>query len=286
MKNLSGYMLVLSLLFAPGRAAEWQSLFDGTLEGWRTWLSFPEPGSHVAGVSRGADGKYAEKLGWDRDPLQVFTVVQVDGRAALRASGEVFGLILTKEPHRNFHLRFQFKWGEKKWVPRLAAVRDSGLLYFINGEQGRSYVSWPSCLELQIQEKDTGDLFALLSQTKVRARRIGADAKGNPHWLYDPTATPVRFEQEGKDGNRVIRQQDHEKPHGEWNTIELICFGADSIHIVNGQVVMRLAGARKQPGGEVLDEGLIGLQSEGAEVFFRDIAIQPITAIPAEYAEK
>lgn len=26
------------------------------------------------------------------------------------------------------------------------------------------------------------------------------------------------------------------------------------------------------------------LQSEGAEIFYRDIAIQPITAIPSEYA--
>ena len=32
--------------------------------------------------------------------------------------------------------------------------------------------------------------------------------------------------------------------------------------------------------------GPIILQSEGAEVFYRDIQIRPITAIPAEFAEK
>lgn len=72
-------------------------------------------------------------------------------------------------------------------------------------------------------------------------------------------------------------------PHGEWNTVEVICVGADSIHVVNGLVVMRLEGARKQPGGEVLDEGFIGLQSEGAEIFFRNIEIRSIERVPAEY---
>ena len=59
--------------------------------------------------------------------------------------------------------------------------------------------------------------------------------------------------------------------HGEWNTIELICLGGDSIHIVNGHVTMRLSGARRTVRCARLDEGLIGLQSEGAEVFFRNI---------------
>ena len=34
----------------------------------------------------------------------------------------------------------------------------------------------------------------------------------------------------------------------------------------------------------VVTSGAIILQSEGAEVFYREIAFRPITAIPAEYA--
>jgi hypothetical protein len=281
---LFGLLLVVAWC-GKAAGAEWQPLFDGTLHGWRTWLSFPEPTSTVPGLAQDAAGKYAEKLGWDRDPLKVFSVVNEDGAPAIRASGEVFGLILTDRPYRNFHLRLQFKWGERKWTPRLEAPRDSGLLYFVNGEQGRSYVSWPASLELQIQEKDTGDLYALLSRTSARARYIGADAKGNPHWIYDPSAAPVLLEQEGRDGNRCIRLQDFEKSHGEWNTIEVVCLGSDSVHIVNGQVVMRLTGARKQPGGDPLDEGLIGLQSEGAEIFFRAIEIRALDAMPGDLVE-
>jgi DNA integrity scanning protein DisA with diadenylate cyclase activity len=32
--------------------------------------------------------------------------------------------------------------------------------------------------------------------------------------------------------------------------------------------------------------GAIILQSEGAEIFYRDIQVRPIKAIPAEFAEK
>lgn len=278
--------VLVAAVVGPAFSAEWRSLFDGTLHGWRTWLSYPEKSSTVADLPRAPDRRYTEKLGWDRDPLHVFSVVEVDGGKALRASGEVFGLALPNESFGNFHLRFQFKWGTKKYPPRLESVRDAGVLYFVNGEQGRSYVSWPSSLELQIQEKDTGDLYALLASTTARARHIGEDAKGNPHWLYDPAAAPVLLQQEGKDGNRCIKQQDFEKPPGEWNTIEVICLGNDSIHVVNGHVVMRLTDAHRQSEGRALDSGLVGFQSEGAEVFYRAIEVRPITAIPAEYAER
>ena len=35
-----------------------------------------------------------------------------------------------------------------------------------------------------------------------------------------------------------------------------------------------------------LTSGHIGLQNEGAEIFYRDVELQPITAVPVEFAEK
>ena len=89
-------------------------------------------------------------------------------------------------------------------------------------------------------------------------------------------------------GNRCRRWVDAEKPNGEWNTLELICLGADSIHIVNGTVVMRLHNAQRLdgPAPAPISSGQISLQTEGAEVYYRDIEIRPLTAIPAEFAEK
>ena len=75
---------------------------------------------------------------------------------------------------------------------------------------------------------------------------------------------------------------------GQWNPVELIALGEDSIHVVNGQVVMRLLGPRRID-TEVLapvTSGPIILQSEGAEIFYREIQVRQIAAIPAEFAPK
>src|SRR5690606_9425219 len=107
-------------------------------------------------------------------------------------------------------------------------------------------------------------------------------------YVYDPAGDWNVFSQvTGKEG-RCIKNPDNEKPTGEWNTVELICLGEEAIHIVNGQVVMRLRGPRRidGPSPAPVTSGPLILQSEGAELFYRDIEIRPITAIPAEYAEK
>src|SRR5512138_1157909 len=89
-------VLVAALLLSvahPRAQTGWTSLWNGTsLEGWTTWMRQPERSSEVPGLKRDADGKYAEPIGSGRDPLHVFTVVpDVDGRPAIRISGEVFG---------------------------------------------------------------------------------------------------------------------------------------------------------------------------------------------------
>jgi hypothetical protein len=61
----------------------------------------------------------------------------------------------------------------------------------------------------------------------------------------------------------------------------LFCLGQRSTHVVNGQTVMRLSGIRQPAAaGEVpLTAGHVQLQSEGGEVFFRDIEIRGITSL-------
>ena len=107
-------------------------------------------------------------------------------------------------------------------------------------------------------------------------------------WIYDPKGEPTTFLPKPPVGARCVKQADHEKPLGEWNSVELICVNGSSVHVVNGQVVMRLSDARRIDGAEAvpLTSGTISLQTEGAEVFYRAIEIQPIDQIPAEFAEK
>lgn len=278
-------LLVLFIPLAAG-AADWQPLFNGRdLADWETYLGKPHAGSQVPGLARDDKGTYTEAIGLDRDPLGNFTIVTLDGRPALRLSGEGFGYLATRAEFANYHLRFQFKWGDKKWPPRDQAVRDSGLLYHVSGPPAVSSGVWPACVELQIQERDCGDLFAIATRVSVPAAIV--EIEGRVIYQYAPDSLPMDFKQERPVGNRCVRLADQEKPYGEWNTIELISLGGDSIHIVNGRVVMRLYDARRKGEGGVwqpLNAGRLALQTEGAEVFYRDVEIRPITAWPAEYS--
>src|SRR5437016_14275291 len=99
-------VLLLSVLLgavAIHGQSGWTSLWNGKdLDGWTTWMRQPEPTSDVPGLKRGADGKYLEPIGSGRDPLKVFTVVRdVDGRPAIRISGEVFGELRHKGSYKN-----------------------------------------------------------------------------------------------------------------------------------------------------------------------------------------
>jgi hypothetical protein len=60
-----------------------------------------------------------------------------------------------------------------------------------------------------------------------------------------------------------------EKPHGEWNLLELVTEGNEIRQYVNGKLANK--GTDPFPA-----EGKILFQSEGAEVFFRNIEIAPL----------
>ena len=268
--------------------SDWKPLWNGKdLDGWTTWMQRPSPTSEVPGLARDANGRYTDPIGSGRDPLNVFTVnPDVDGRAAIRISGEVFGELRTRQSFQNYHLRLQFKWGEKKWPPRDGATtqRDSGLLYHVHAEPGAEGRTWARSIEFQIQERDVGDLYAVGSVIAVKAKpRPGVQPT---IYEYDPSGVWTYFSQSPGQSGRCVKMPDNEKPSGEWNTIELVTLGEDSIHIVNGKVVMRLHGPTRidTEFPTSVTTGPIILQSEGAEVFYRDIEIRPITAIPQEYA--
>ena len=84
-----------------------------------------------------------------------------DGAPAIRISGEIYGALTTRAEYENYHLRFEFKWGEQRWPPREQAVRDSGCCYHAVGPHGASYGFWMRSFEFQIQEGDCGDFYSL-----------------------------------------------------------------------------------------------------------------------------
>jgi hypothetical protein len=87
-------------------------------------------------------------------------------------------------------------------------------------------------------------------------------------------------------GGFCMRSADYESPPGDWTTLELITFGDKSLHIVNGEVVMVLENSRYLDGDTAvpLTRGRIQLQSEAAEVYYKDLRIKSLDALPPAYA--
>lgn len=261
---------------------QWEDLFNGEdLAGWYTYQREPEPTSEVAGIDRDAEGSYLSPIGLNRDPLNVFTVVSEDGAPAIRISGEVFGILVTEKEFENYHLKLEFKWGELKWPPRKNDKRDSGVLYHSVGKEGAWGGVWMRSLECQVQEGDVGDFICVDTvMAKINAIRNNEDQR----YYFTPGADPMTFSVERSYCNKGA---DFEKPNGEWNTLEIYTVGNRSVHVVNGKVNNRVYDIRQVKNGieSPLSKGKIQLQSEGAEVFYRSIQLEPVDKIPASLSD-
>jgi hypothetical protein len=94
---------------------------------------------------------------------------------------------------------------------------------------------WPQCVEVQGMNRDHGRLLFLKT-------------KGEGQW-----------DKEAKD--KATR------PVGEWNTTEIVCQA-------DGSITCKINGTPVSSGKSALTEGMIGFQSEGAEIHFRAIKIK------------
>lgn len=265
-------------------AAEWTSLLDADLSQWESYLSYRHKPDYDGAAPTDDNGKPLSPIGYNNDTVGVFTVVMEGGEPVLRVSGEVYGSLFTKREYGNYRLRLKVKWGEKKWVPRLDKLRDSGLLYHSIGENGVDYWrSWKLSQEFQIMEGHMGDYWAVAnSAIDVRAflpeGQMNSVASEKQPFLPFGAGSPY--------GGFCLRSEDRESPHGEWTELELVCFEGKSLHMVNGQVVMALSGSRYLEDGKAfpLKRGKIQLQSEAATVFFKDIQIREIDTLPQQFA--
>lgn len=247
--------------------SSWKPLFSGqNLDGWYTYLDGP--------------GKNA-------DPDRVFQVHDgvihiykdhTDGKAAPK------GYFASDVNYSNYHLRFQYKWGAKKFEPRYNDKRDAGLLYHITGPDN----VWPRCIECQVQEGDTGDCLTVRGarlQTTVDPKPVRRD-----EYRYRTAKNGGEEKTLGSIRNiRFIKDGEHETDG--WNSVELIVRGdQECTHIVNGHPVFRAKDLGKlgadDKSWESLPTGRIAFQAECAEVFYRNIEIRPIEGLPLELPAK
>lgn len=234
---------------APETASSWEPLFNGTdLSGWYSYLPSKGKNNDPEGVFRAENGE--------------LHVLGVEGSGSGGRHRE-FGYLATEKSYKNYHLRLEYRWGNKRFAPRDRSPRDSGVVYHVSGPDK----VWPQGVEYQIQEGDTGD-FWLLSGTTLQTTVASARVK-EPQFAQNGTPYTSR-------GGRFVRiTKDATHEQAGWNTVDIIVRGNTAVHMINGQVNNR-AYALYAPGGEALDSGKILLQAEGAEVFYRNVQIQQL----------
>ncbi len=160
----------------------------------------------------------------------------------LVCKGEPLGYLFTNGSYQDFTLSFEWRWAPG------GKPGNSGVLLRIAGKPA---TFMPKCVEAQLQHESAGDVWAF----------FGAGITG-----------PSERSQEVKDhetlgsfkGFKKIKAA--EKPPGEWNQYEIKVSGGSLELKINGELVNQASGL------DVLS-GPIGLQSEGAEIHFRNIRI-------------
>src|SRR5271167_3536985 len=200
---------------------------------------------------------FLKTKGLNNDPDHVFRLEN----GVIHISGAEFGYLITKREFANYYLRAEFKWGEATHPPREGMARDSGILYHIQGPQK----VWPTSIEFQICEGQTGDFYMTDG-----AALTGSDGKRET----GPPGNAARIRRFGEGPwQNVTGYRDPageiEKPHGEWNVVEFVVEGDHVKHYLNGKFVNE--GSKAYP-----SSGKILIQSEGAEVFFRNIRLFPL----------
>lgn len=270
--------LVLALAIAPIQAEPaatakdgFKPLFNGKdFSGWYI-------------ISRGKKNEDPDKLFQVHDGMIHMYKDAPDG------SKQPFGYIVTEQEFSDYHLRFEYKWGKKKFAPKLDAKRDAGLLYHVIGSDG----VWPKSVECQVQEGDTGDIFTVFTRvtcpvdpatTNTTANVVTNKTTGivttnhvaSPTFKF-PSEGGVPFVQ-GVSGNirRVMRSKDYEVDG--WNTVEVIARGSSAVHIINGKtnnIIQKLEHFVDNQ-WVPLTKGKLLLQQEGAEIFYRNVEIKSL----------
>ncbi len=157
---------------------------------------------------------------------------------ALICKGRPVGYLRTKKDYENYKLTLEWRF------PKGSEGGNSGVL--VHTSTPNAIGIWPKSIEVQLYRGNAGDFWV-----------IGTDVD-------------VENEEERKKGRRHLNlTDDSEKEIGEWNKMEIVCKGDEIIVHVNGDLVNHATNCTDT-------KGAICLQSEGAEIHFRNVQLTPV----------
>ncbi|MFW5762046.1 MAG: 3-keto-disaccharide hydrolase [Cyclobacteriaceae bacterium] len=241
---------------------QWTHLWNGeNLNNWNMHLGTPLTGYD----------SLANTLTTD----DVFQVQVVEGDTLLYISGAINASLASKEHYQNYHLRMEFRWGDTMYT-----AYNSGLLYHSYGDFGPGLGTWMNAHEFQLMTGNMGDSYRMgETYCEIPVVEMG-DGK---NYQYSADGEMMNFGEEGV--SKIARKRDDfEKPIGEWNVLDLYCFDGQSVFLVNGKTVMVNYNSGRYVNGEIepLTSGNIQIQSEGGEMYIRELKLRDISGIPAE----
>jgi len=182
----------------------------------------------------------------------------------------------TRSDYSNYVLHLEYKWGDKKFAPRMARLKDAGIVFHTYEDVEHS---WPHGIECQIEDSDVGDLWLISSMADVATKPAGWQPRpdplqdGSPYYAPDGQAKSY-----GDHGKYVRIRHSADQEHPGWNSVDVVVRGDSAIYLVNGQVNMRINNMKKWDEASNswlrLDRGKILFQAEYAEVYYRNIKIR------------
>lgn len=183
------------------------------------------------------------------------------------------GLFYINKKYSKYILKFEYKWGSKIANNFERWQYDAGVYYHVVDDK-----VWPTGIEYQIrynhtEEKNhTGDL--------IRPQGVTYDwyrmEKSNT-FLHPKDGGVLEKKSEKKWLHLASPTNNHNALNGQWNECEIIVMGNQyTIHKLNGEIVNMAFNLNPS-------SGIIGFQSETAEIYYRDIKIKEFdSVVPAE----
>lgn len=159
-------------------------------------------------------------------------------------SGAPIGFLYSERTFTNFRLEVDYRWAPG------TKPGNSGIFSRIQ-DTGRGL---PQTVEVQLQHGNAGDVLTL--------QGLGI-TPGQPRFFQ------VAKHALAGDIDGVKKLENAERPAGDWNHLEVEARGGTYVVHLNGRKVNEVTGVH-------VAAGPVGLQSEGGEVHFRGISIQPL----------
>jgi len=186
----------------------------------------------------------------------------------------------TRQAYGDYVLHLEYRWGTRKYAPRMARLKDAGIVFHTYQNVTDS---WPLGVEAQIEDTDVGDLWLITTQAQTTVQPNLHPHQPDPLQdnaaAYDPDGQAAVV---GAKGQYVRLRHSANYEHPGWNSVDLVVRGDSAVYLVNGKVNMRIHDMRRWDDAAgrwvPLDKGRILFQAEYAEIYYRDIKIRPVTA--------